>query len=156
MCAQSLSCGWLFVTLWTIAHQASLFMGFSRQECWNKFLLQVIFPTQGSNPCFFGRWILYHWVRWELHAHNVCVCVCVASHIYMGFPGGTSGKEPACQWRRHKKRGSSPWIWVGSMGWEDPLEEATATHSQILAWKIPQTEEPGGLQSIVSQRVRHD
>ena len=86
----------------------------------------------------------------------VCVCVCVASHIYMGFPGGTSGKEPACQCRRHKKRGSSPWIWVGSMGWEDPLEEATATHSQILAWKIPQTEEPGGLQSIVSQRVRHD
>ena len=86
----------------------------------------------------------------------VCVCVCVASHIYMGFPGGTSGKEPACQCRRHKKRGSSPWIWVGSMGWEDPLEEATATHSRILAWKIPQTEEPGGLQSIVSQRVRHD
>ena len=46
--------------------------------------------------------------------------------------------------------------WVGSLGWEDPLEEGMATHSSILAWRVPWTEEPGGLQSIVSQRVRHD
>ena len=39
------------------------------------------------------------------------------------------------------------------MGWEDPLEEEMATHSSILAWDIPWTEEPGGLQSIGSQRV---
>ena len=39
---------------------------------------------------------------------------------------------------------------------EDPLEEGMATHSGILAWKIPWTEEPGGLQSMKSQRVRHD
>ena len=39
---------------------------------------------------------------------------------------------------------------------EDPLEEETATHSSILAWRIPWTEEPGGLQSMVSQRVGHD
>ena len=37
--------------------------------------------------------------------------------------------------------------WVRSMGWEDPLEEEMATHSSILAWRIPWTEEPGGLQS---------
>ena len=43
--------------------------------------------------------------------------------------------------------------WVGSLGWEDPLEEGMATHSSILAWRIPWTEEPGGLQSIGSQRV---
>ena len=42
------------------------------------------------------------------------------------------------------------------LGWEDPLEEGMATHSSILAWRIPQTEEPGGLQPIGSQRVRHD
>ena len=46
------------------------------------------------------------------------------------------------------------------MGWilgqEDPLEEGMATHSGILAWRIPWTEEPGGLQSMESQRVRHD
>ena len=46
--------------------------------------------------------------------------------------------------------------WVQSLGWEDPLEKEMATHSSILAWKIPWTEEPGGLQSIGSQRVGHD
>ena len=42
---------------------------------------------------------------------------------------------------------------VPSLGWEDPLEEAMVTHSSILAWRIPWTEEPGGLQSMGSQRV---
>ena len=41
-------------------------------------------------------------------------------------------------------------------GWEDPLEEGVATHSSILAWRISRTEEPGGVQCIGSQRVRHD
>ena len=45
---------------------------------------------------------------------------------------------------------------VQSLGQEDPLEEETATHSSILFWKIPWTEEPGRLQSMGSQRVRHD
>ena len=45
---------------------------------------------------------------------------------------------------------------VRSLGWEDPLEKEMATHSSILAWRIPWTEEPGGLQSTGSQRVRHD
>ena len=45
---------------------------------------------------------------------------------------------------------------VQSLGWDDPLEEELATHSSILAWRIPWTEEPGGLPSIGSQRVRHD
>ena len=39
--------------------------------------------------------------------------------------------------------------WVQSLGWEDPLEEEMATHSSILAWRIPRTEEPGGLQSMM-------
>ena len=47
-------------------------------------------------------------------------------------------------------------IRVRSLGWEDPLEEGMATQSSILAWRIPWTEEPGGLQSMGSQRVRHD
>ena len=45
---------------------------------------------------------------------------------------------------------------VRSLGWEDPLEEGMAAHSSILAWRIPWTEEPSGLQSIGSQRVGHD
>ena len=46
--------------------------------------------------------------------------------------------------------------WVQSLGQEDSLEKEMATHSSILAWKIPWTEEPGGLQSMGLQRVRHD
>ena len=48
-----------------------------------------------------------------------------------GFPGGTSGKEPTCQYRRRKRLGFDPW------GREDPLEEGMATCSSILAWRIP-------------------
>ena len=46
--------------------------------------------------------------------------------------------------------------WAQSLGGEDPLEEGMATLSSILAWRIPRTEEPGGLQSMESQRVGHD
>ena len=46
--------------------------------------------------------------------------------------------------------------WVRSLGWKDPLEKEIATHSSILAWEIPWTEEPGGLQSMGLQRVGHD
>ena len=52
-----------------------------------------------------------------------------------------------------------PAMWetgVRSLGWEDPPVKEMATHSSILAWRIPWTEEPGGLQSMGSQRVRHD
>ena len=46
--------------------------------------------------------------------------------------------------------------WVRSLGWEDPLEKEVATHSSIVAWRIPWTEEPGRLQFTGSQRVLHD
>jgi len=46
--------------------------------------------------------------------------------------------------------------WVQSLVWEDPLEEGKATHSSILAWRIPRTEEPGGATVHDVQRVRHD
>ena len=65
----------------------------------------------------------------------------------MGFPGGSDGKESACQCRGH---GFDPC--VGKI----PLEKETATHSSILACRIPCTEDPGGLQSMGLQRVRHD
>ena len=61
------------------------------------------------------------------------------------FPGGASDKEPTCQHRKLKAMAFSP------QGWEDPLEESMATHSSILAWRTPWTEEPGGLQSMGSQ-----
>ena len=55
------------------------------------------------------------------------------------FPGGASGKEPACQCKRHQE------TWVPSLGREDPLEEGTAAHSSILAWRNVWTEEHGEL-----------
>ena len=47
-------------------------------------------------------------------------------------------------------------MWVCSLGWEDPLEEGMATHSSILSWEVPWTEEHSGIQSMGSQRVGHD
>ena len=64
-------------------------------------------------------------------------------HCLLGYPGGSLVRIP------QETR-------VRSLGWEDPLEEGAATHSSILAWRIPWTEEPGGLQSMESQRVGHD
>ena len=66
-----------------------------------------------------------------------------------GFPGGASGKKPACQCRRLKE------MWTQSLDQEDLLEEGMATHPSILAWRIPWTEEPGRLQATGSQRVGH-
>ena len=63
-----------------------------------------------------------------------------------GFPGSSGGKASAYN-------AGEP---VQSLGWEDPLEKEMATHSSILAWKIPWTEEPGRLQSMGLQRVGHD
>ena len=62
--------------------------------------------------------------------------------ISMGLPCNSVGKKPACS--------------AEDLGWEDPLEKGMATHSSILAWRIPWTEEPGGLQSMRSQRDGHD
>ena len=64
----------------------------------------------------------------------------------MGFPGDLVVKNPP----------EMQEIWVRSLGQEVPLEEETATHSSILAWGIPWTEEPGGLQSMGLQRVGHN
>ena len=47
-------------------------------------------------------------------------------------------------------------MWVQSLGWEDPLEEGIAAHSSVLAWRLPQTEEPGGLQCTGSQGAGHN
>ena len=69
-----------------------------------------------------------------------------------GFPGGASGKESAHQCRRSKRHRYDSW--VGKIPWIFPKE--MATHSSILAWRIPWTEEPGRLQYTGLQRVRHE
>ena len=64
----------------------------------------------------------------------------------MGFPGGSDCKESTCN------EGDL----CSFLGWEDLMEKGMATHSNILARRIPWTEEPGGLQSMESQRIDHD
>ena len=64
------------------------------------------------------------------------------------FSGDSDGRECACN------AGDKGWE-TDPLGWEDPLEEEMATQSNILTWRITWTEEPGGLQSMGSQRVRH-
>ena len=105
-------------------------------------LQDLKFPKQGSNPCP---------LQWK---HRVLTTgppgkslwgIFILTIIVFVFPGGSVGKEST--------RNSE--TWVRSLGWEDPLEEGMATHSNILAWRIPWTEEPGVLQSVGLQRVRH-
>ena len=66
----------------------------------------------------------------------------------MGFPQWLSGTESACN--------AEDMVQEDRVGWEDPLEKGMATHSSILFWRIPWTEEPGRLQPMSSQRVEHD
>ena len=64
------------------------------------------------------------------------------------FPCGSAVKNPPATQETQEMQ-------FRSLGWEDPLEVGMANHSDILAWQIPWTEEPGGLQSRLSQRVKH-
>ena len=72
--------------------------------------------------------------RWDFILVRLLTC--------LGFPGGSDSKEPDSN--------------MGDLGWEDPLEKGMATHSSILAWRIPWTEKSGRLQSMGLPRVRHD
>ena len=107
-------------------------------------------------------------------------------HFVLGFQGSSAGKESACKagdpgsipgsgsshgegmgfplqysWtslvaQMVKNPPAMQETWAQSLGWEDALEEDMVTHSSILAWEIPWTEESGGLQSMWFQQVRHD
>ena len=90
--------------------------------------------------------ILSYIFFWKFY---ICKLYVWVDNVFQGFPGGARGKEFACQCRRQEMR-------VQSLFQEDPLGEGMGTNSNILAWRIPWTEEPGGLQSMGSQRVGHD
>ena len=92
--------------------------------------------TLSAHPAFAAAARGYHHHLYRRH------------HFCRRHCGGASGKESACRCRRLRDE-------VQPLSWEDPLEKGMATHSTILAWRAPWTEEPGGLQSMGSQRVRH-
>ena len=79
------------------------------------------------------------------HSFSSFWLFCLGSFYCWGFPGGSMVKNLPADLE------DAGW----SLNWEDPLEKETATPSSILAWEIPRTEEPGGLQYVVLQRVRH-
>ena len=92
-----------------------------------------------------ARWHVL--LPYSLTPRNPCICVQLfRQQLWMrGFPVAQTVKNlPAMQETQ-----------VPSLGQEDPLEKGMATYSSILAWRIPWTEEPGGLKSMGSQRVRH-
>ena len=78
----------------------------------------------------------------------------VQKHQFFGAQLSLLGASLVAQ--RLKRRPGMRETWVRSLGWEDPLEKEMATHSSTLAWRIPWRKEPGRLQSMGLQRVRHD
>ena len=99
--------------------------------------------------------LLYINTTFSLSTHQLTLKLIIFSEFTLvseqvGFPGGSMVKNlPAMQEESQEMQ-------VQSLSWEDSLEEGMATHSSILAGRIPWTEEPGWLQSIGLQRVRHD
>ena len=143
----------------------------------------TVLPSKGSCSCHTESQTLTAGicskVRFYLQGANCQQCV-------LSFPDGSIGKESACHagdlgsipgLRRSPAEGIGyplqySWAslvaqtlknppamqetWVRSLGWEDLLEQGMATHSSILAWRIPWTEETGRVQSMELQRVRHE
>ena len=110
--------------------------------------LKVTWPSLGSHTtqpwevtCYhvgtLNTGSCVHWFRGKIFLET-------SYHGIRAFPGGSVVKNPSAMQEPQE-------MWVGSLGQEDPLEEGMATHSSILAWRIPRTEGPGGPQSMGSR-----
>ena len=130
---QSLSCVQLFATPWTAARQASLSITSSRS------LLKLMS------------------IELMMPSNHLILCRCPIKTAFFPLVFTLSywviGASLVAQ--RLKHLSAIQETWVRSLGWEVPLEKEMATHSSILAWRIPWMEEPGGLQSTGLQRVGH-
>ena len=142
----------LFITLWSERGQLEAF-----ERGWNQRKRKILKNTKNT----------YHKNITFVFIHN--------HSFHIDVSGDTSDKGPTCPLMQEMQE---KWVWslgqedpleegmathsnilawkIPSLGWEDPLEIEMATHSSILALRIPCTEEPGGLQYMGSQRVRHD
>ena len=133
----------LFVTPWAIACQAPWDFPGKNTGVSCHFLLQRIFPTQGLNIC------LLHLLHWKVDSlplnQQRSPFECLPTLYWTSLVAQTA-KRLSTMWETR--------VWA--LGGEDALEKEVAIHSSTIAWKIPWTEEPGRLQSMGSQRVRHD
>ena len=118
-------------TDWTVDHQAPLSMGFSRQEHWS------------GLPCPPPR---------DLPDPEIEPVSLTSPTLAGGFLTPAPLGSPSLGSQAVKNLPAMRETWVPSLGQEDALEKGMATHSSILAWRIPWTEEPGGLQSMGSQK----
>ena len=109
-------------------------------------LVAVYTPAPGSIHFFFLEINFLLLVKKQIIQSLMLYLIFLSFFFKLGY----SGKEPACQPKRLKRCRFHP------QGQEDPLEEGMATHYSILAWRIPWTEEPGGLQSKELQRIGHN
>ena len=110
---------------------------FSRStSCFIKFLNYQVFKKY---------YLLYTYLLFS----DIFSYFCYYLHYTLGFSSGSSGEESTWQCWRCKRDEFEPWS-------GRPLKEGVATHSSILAWRIPWTEEPDMLQSMGSQRIRHN
>ena len=133
MCAWSLRDIWLLYDPWTVAHQAPLSTGIFQARIGCHALLQGIFLTEGLNPGLSHcRWILY------CLSHHKAFLTQGAFLVAQTVKNLLAMQETCCL----------------SLGQEDPLEKGMATHSYILACRIPWIEEPGELPSMGSQRIQ--
>ena len=139
---------------WKIAEKAEDVI--SRGRCW-KYSTEVYgcHETKEFARAYFSGWYVKntHWSGWKIktskHADKaVLVCweiffpVFILWYgLYRGFPGSTSGKEPACHCRKHKRWGFDPW--VREIPWRRPLQPTPV----FFPGESPKTQEPGGLQS---------
>ena len=112
-----------------------------------QFFRVASFPSK--HECFPSLDLLFFFFffSWSVLALQFCVSLCCESAIYIHI----SRASQVAQWINNPPAMQEMQeTWVQSLGWHDPLEEGVATHPSILAWRIPRTEAPGGLQSIVS------
>ena len=128
--SESLSRVQLFVTPWTVACQVPLSMEFSRQEYCVLSCSNKTLLIETSTGA-----VLAHRSQFA-NPYSISWASLVVQTV----------KNLPATWETQAQ----------NLSWQDPLEKGMATHSSILAWRIPWTEEPGGLQSMGSQRVRHD
>ena len=135
--------------------------------------------TKSQNPHEAPDWMFISYLF-------LCIWLHIFLYGSVGFSGSSAGKESACNAGDPgliPESGTAPWegisyplqyswaslmaqmvknppsmweTWLRSLGWEDPMEEGMATHSSILAWRVPWTEEAGKLQCMGSQRIKHD
>ena len=109
--------------------------------CAVQVLWRFSYSEEHLSPANMNAWIFFFF-NWSILALQFCVNPCCESAICIRI----SGASQVAQWVNNPPAvKETQETWARSLGWEDPLEEGMATHSRILAWRIPWIEEPGGV-----------